>query len=131
MSRSCKVSSRVEPCWSSDASSAASLLFTEHFLLRLTLLALQWAGLGGRTNFTFGWTTAFVFGLGRDDHFGFVLFWNRPACLYGRGVSADVPDELFTQCVFDHARVHTLEQFAVGKLFKGTAEGGLTGQRQA
>ena len=53
---------------------------------------------------------------------------SRASILYGRGVATDVANGLLSQCVFDHARMHTLHQFAAGELFKGTTEGGLAGQ---
>ena len=91
---------------------------------RLAALALQGAGLGGRTYFAFLRATRFVFELGWG-HFSLVLFGNGFTRLYGRGVPADVTDELLAQGVFDHARMHALHQLAGGKLGKRPAEGGL------
>ena len=92
---------------------------------RLAALAFQWAGLWGGAYFAFLRATTFLFELGWG-HFSLVLFGNRLACLYGRGVPADVPYELFAQGVLDHACMHTLHQLATGKLIKDPAEGGLT-----
>src|ERR1035437_9564447 len=106
----------------------------EHLLQCLTTLALQGTWLSGRTHFTFFGTSRFVYWHLRFGFacvlFSLVFFSNRLACLYGRGVAADVPAELIAQGILDHAGMHALNEFTGGKLFKGTTEGGLTGQRK-
>src|SRR5690606_12638860 len=104
------------------AGSTSRVEFSDYFRQCLAALALQGAGLGGRANFAFCWTTTFVFGLG-FDHLHLVLFCNGLARLYRRGVTADVPDELIAQGVLDHACMHALDQFTGGKLFKRATEG--------
>jgi len=120
------VSLRIFLC----ARGASRVELKEHLLKRLAALALQWAWFGRWANLAFWWTPGFVLWLGWG-HFGLVLFCNRLPCLYGRGVAADVSDELATQGVLDHARVHTLDQLAGGKFAKGPAEGGLAWQCMA
>ena len=120
----------VALCVFLGARGASRVEFSDYLRQCLAALALQSAGLGGRANFAFWWTTAFVFGQG-FGHFGLVLFGNGLARLYRRGVTADVPYELLAQGVLDHACMHTLHQLATGKLFKGATERGFAWQRKA
>lgn len=97
--------------------SVANAVSSSAMLQALATLALQGAGLAGLASVAFGWTAAFVFGLGWGC-LDFVFLCNRLARLYRSGVTADVPDELMAQGVFDHVCVHALDQLTAGILFK-------------
>ena len=109
------------------AGRASRVEFTEHLLKCLAALTLQGARLGCWANLALLGASEFFFGLtGAASAWSFFSRDSRASLAVESRLIC--PMSCSSKVIFDHARMHELDQLTGCKLFNGATEGGFAGQ---